>query len=122
MLRKDGIPKEILNYSGSNDPDEVSWFRENTNGPKRVGLKKANTLGIYDMSGNVAEWCSDYYDDEYYSNSELENPKGPIGKTSRVIRGGSYDSSKKSLQPWYRDKRNPTDRDPRIGCRCVWDL
>jgi len=89
-------------YAGSNDLDEVGWYYRNSRnapcelmpggnrGLNRVGQLKANRLGIYDMSGNVSEWCNDVYDADYYSVSPEDNPMGPARGTSRVIRGGSW--------------------------------
>ena len=87
-------------YSGSNNIDEVAWYSGNLvdeSGKTKthdVKTKKANELGIYDMSGNVLEWCNDWYDNDYYGNSPGENPQGPdqaeTSANHRVSRGGGW--------------------------------
>ncbi len=79
-------------FSGSNNFNEVAWIDDNTllRGPKPVGTKKANELGIHDMSGNVWEWCNDYYSPYYYKNSPEDNPINERPTGYRVIRGGSW--------------------------------
>jgi formylglycine-generating enzyme len=82
-------------YSGSNTIDGVSWYSTNSNGTTHtVGTKAENQLGIYDMNGNVWEWCSDYYFNGYYQACKdlgtVTNPTGPGAGESRVLRGGSF--------------------------------
>ena len=78
-------------YSGSNRVDEVAWYKSNSNGKTySVGQKKANELGIFDMSGNVSEYCQDFYDPNYYKDSVERNPRGPQKGSSYVLRGGSW--------------------------------
>ena len=76
-------------YSGSDDIGSVAWYSDNSSWRTHaVATKSANELGLYDMSGNVYEWCSDYYDD--YSSGSQTNPKGPSSGSRRVFRGGSW--------------------------------
>lgn len=88
-------------FAGSNNLDEYGWYYRNSKdapcplmsdgrGLNKVGRLKPNSLGIYDMSGNVSEWCYDVYDADFYSSSPADNPMGPERGTSRVIRGGSW--------------------------------
>ena len=109
-------------YSGSDDIDEVAWFISNTKNKQPVGKKKPNALGIYDMSGNVWEWCSDWYHDDYFLISENLNPKGPEYGTEKVCRGGSWFSNDIYCTPSRRYKLNPDYKDTNFGFRCVKDL
>jgi len=81
-------------YAGSNDLGSVAWYDANGNTTTHpVGQKAPNELGLYDMTGNIYEWCWDWYDDDYYSVSPTDNPKGPNQGTLTCIRGGSWISS-----------------------------
>ena len=78
-------------YAGSNDLGALGWYSGNSGRKTHpVGQKDPNELGLYDMSGNVWEWCSDRYDSDYYKNSPKNNPKGPNSGAARVLRGGSW--------------------------------
>ncbi len=88
-----GSTSSPTKYAGSNNINEVGWYSENSGKTTHaVGQKKPNELGVYDMSGNVWEFCSDLYDCEnnYYDNSPVNNPTGPSRANHKVARGGSW--------------------------------
>lgn len=103
-------------YCGSDNLTEIAWYNENSgNRTHPVGTKKANELGIYDMSGNVMEWCQDWFG--YYAGSSKKDPVGPYTGTFRINRGGCWLS-----YPWYcrslsRNKQSPNDSYFNLGLR-----
>ena len=106
-------------YSGSNNISDVAWYDGNSGSkPHAVGGKSPNELGIYDMTGNVWEWCQDAWDSDYYSKSPSSNPecKGDSG-FGRVYRGGSWGSIARYCRVSYRDYFGPGGRGNRIGFR-----
>ena len=105
-------------YSGSNNIGDVAWYKDNS-GKKThpVKTKQANELGIYDMSGNVWEWCQDWYG-KYSSNAQT-NTTGPATASNRVSRGGSWGDGARYCRSLIRGGINPGDRDKGLGFRLV---
>ncbi len=100
---KGGKYEEDNKLSGSKNIGYVAWFRNNSEGkPQKVGEKQPNILGIYDMTGNVWEWCNDNYKSDYYSISPKENPQGPEKGEKKVLRGGSWNNFAKHSRVTYR--------------------
>ena len=105
-------------YSGSSNLSDVAWYKDNSNSKNHtVGSKQANELGIYDMPGNVMEWCQDLYGK--YSSSSQTNPTGANNGYSRVIRGGSWYFTARDCRSSYRDKDAPDNRYNNLGLRLV---
>jgi formylglycine-generating enzyme required for sulfatase activity len=105
-------------YSGSNNLDEVAWYRDNSGGKTNdVGTKSPNELGIYDMSGNVWEWVSDWYGD--YTSGAQTNPTGPSSGSDRVNRGGSWYNNAEYCRVSFRVGNHPGSRGEIIGFRLV---
>jgi formylglycine-generating enzyme len=108
-------------YSGSNDFGEVGWSYENSGGTTQaVGSKKPNELGLYDMSGNVWEWCLDW--DGEYSDSPTTNPRGPADGIHREIRGGCWYEPTAVCRVTYRMHNLPQFRGVGNGFRVVCSL
>lgn len=105
-------------FSGAAEPDSVAWYDNNSdNRLHPVGQKDPNELGIYDMSGNVWEYCSDWYDD--YRGNNLKNPAGPSKGDYHVIRGGSWNTQRHTCRSTYRQDNSLQSPIPDIGFRLV---
>jgi len=105
-------------YSGSNTIGSVAWYTGNSGSKTHtVGTKKANELEIYDMSGNVWEWCSDLYGGDYYGKSLKNNPAGPTTGSYRVPRGGGWDDYATRCRVANRFRDSPGARRNYLGFR-----
>ena len=105
-------------YSGSNNTLDVAWFRDNSgSNTHAVGTKQPNELGIYDMSGNVREWCQDWKGE--YSSSSQVNPTGANSGSDRVFRGGSWSGEARYCRSSYRLYYTPDYSNYSLGLRLV---
>lgn len=105
-------------YAGSNDNTLVAWTAETSNNESHaVKTKQPNVLGIYDMSGNVAEWCSDWYNSNYYKVCPLNDPEGASFAKGRVVRGGSWRQTNPFSRTTNRDSHDPKYKSGSLGMR-----
>ena len=125
----DSIDGSMANYYSSGDPFETgpSWplttpvgYYDGNQTP--AGIDMANGYGLYDMTGNVYEWCNDWHDSSYYSSSPTNNPTGPASGINRVMRGGEWFGSEFYCRVAYRNPSDPLNRMSVIGFRIVLDL
>ncbi len=110
-------------YSGGTDLEEYGWYLGNSEGNSQpVGLKTPNYLGLYEMSGNVFEWCSNSWAEIFLDSSTCQSPGSPNSEEVRVIRGGSWRSAATSCRVSYRSSKHQLSRSDEIGFRVVCDI
>jgi len=110
---------------------DYAWYERNTTAvptavqeiyAHRVGLKRANTWGLYDMHGNVEEWCQDRHDDDYYTNSPTDDPTGAPSGSHREARGGGWNNNPGLCGSASRDSHPPDRRTGYLGFRVVLEV
>ena len=115
-----GNRSQSFRYAGSNDMDLVSWHSANSNNTTHpVGTKAPNELGLFDMTGNVWEWCNDWY--SLYTEEAVVDPTGPETGTHRVLRGGCWNGGENYNRISFRDNFIPTGNNSSGGLRLVLD-
>jgi len=118
-----GKKSKGFDYSGSNDENKVAWYANNSKDQSHpVGEKKPNELGLVDMSGDVWEWCSDWFNMYYYKVSPSDNPQGPAQGEKKVLRGGTWMSLDEGCLVISRGALMPASKDKFTGFRIVRDL
>jgi sulfatase modifying factor 1 len=115
FVAKGGTKSQGFIYAGSNSLNDVGWFSQSKAQPIRQ--KNSNELGIYDLSGNVSEWCFDWYDQGYYAKSPTQNPTGPITGNEKVVRGGSWQNQAVDCRVVARNFLSPSFPLPFVGFR-----
>lgn len=110
-----GAAGDDIRFAGSQNAEEVAWF--DLDAPQKVGQKKPNDFELYDMNGNVWEWCWDFYDADIYKSENRLNPRGPENGRHRVTRGGSWKSLAKLSRVSLRGQSDPIKRSATIGLR-----
>ncbi|HHL33604.1 MAG TPA: formylglycine-generating enzyme family protein [Desulfobulbaceae bacterium] len=116
-------PGQITGAGFNSNLDSMGWYYFNKttqygDGTKPVARKQANKWGLYDMAGNVWEWCQDWYDSGYYSDTASgTDPQGPDTGTDRVIRGGCWDGYAEGARAAIRTRLSPGDRGDVLGFR-----
>lgn len=122
-----GIHSQGYEYSGSDKMKQVGWYIQNCDETQDVGLLLANELGIYDMSGNVREWCQDWFDEKFYEKCKkqglVENPVNTERGNFRVLRSGDINSNELPGHPTRRLWRSPdSSTDSYFGFRLALSL
>ena len=107
---------------GDEKPDRTNARFSTPAGPASVAQHSANEFGLHDMAGSVAEWCQDWFERTYYSNSPAENPKGPSEGMYRIVRGGAWSDGPNRITVFFRNWIRPNQRTPNLGFRCVQDV